>query len=87
MAMGRSTGPATIASGVSAPRVATLDGPLTKIVMRSLNVVSGSDEAAGAAVARLCNASGTAEDVCATPDTIPWASPAGALTAWLTAAA
>src|ERR1700722_5546462 len=88
MSRGRAT-PPTTPNGMSAAKVAMAAGASRKMLIRSLSVPSGSPAcavvaAASAAVARLCNELGTAENAC-------WivlcALPAAVPVAWLTAVA
>src|ERR1700733_8487219 len=77
-----------IARGRLAPRPARASGVPKIIVIRLLNVLSELEggPAPGAAVARLCSASGTAENVWETVETVFCALPAEVVSAWLTAA-
>ena len=66
MSNGSATTPIT-PNGMSAAKVAMADGASRKMLIRSLNVPSGSLAAvvaAGAAVERLCRALGTPEKAC-----------------------
>ena len=85
MSRGRATTPIT-PNGMSAAKVAMDDGASRKILIRSLNVPSGSPACAvvAADAAALCSALGTAENACWT---VLCTLPAAVPVAWLTAAA